>query len=90
MRTALASGIAALRQVGIIRQGRGEGTANATARHLSDFAPIEAFNTEMRFFVGQCNQSAILLILNQGFYAIADRRLNTSLICRGIKFVKFV
>ena|SRR5215475_1988788 len=51
---------------------------------------IEAFNTEMRFLVGQSEQSTILLMLNEGFYAIADRRLNTSLKWRGVKFVNFV
>jgi len=48
---------------------------------------IEAFNTEMRFLFGQSYQSTILLMLNEDFYAIADRRLNTSLICRVVKFV---
>src|SRR5215831_12506483 len=34
-------------------------------------------------------RGGLLLMLNEGFYAIADRRLNTSLTCRGVKFVNF-
>ena len=51
---------------------------------------IEAFNAEMRFFVGQIDPSTILLMLNEDFYALADRRLKTSLIGGEVKFVQFV
>ena len=62
--------------------------AEMVAGYLQEM--FEAFNKEMRFLVGHSDQSTILLMLNEGFYAIADRRLNTSLICRGVKFVNFV